>query len=202
MTPSPRHLATALIASAALAACSVPDDQPLPAEPGTATAQVAPTATPVATPIPEASQALTTDSPAAARSTTGGDGSQLVLSPLTEGDLAGVTLAGELTCSFSQTAGSPPLLLARGDVADDDGRATFAVKIGSYVQQGMALKDGGFDAMLDGGRFGTQGLVLTVRNLGRAVQGGGESPPRSAELLAQRADGAERVFDGFWTCGP
>ena len=37
---------------------------------------------------------------------------------------------------------------------------------------------------------------------GGAGARGGESPPRTAELLAQRADGAERVFAGFWTCGP
>lgn len=198
-----RHaLAAALLASAALAACSAPEDQPLPTEPGTATTDMAPAATPVATPIPDASQAVRVDNPDQPAATRGGDGSELVLSPLTAGDLSGITLAGELACSFSKGAGGQPLLLARGDVADGDGRATFAVKIGDYVEQGMMLADGGYDAMLEGGRFGTKGMVLTVRNVGAEALNSGESPPRVAELVARRADGAERVFDGFWTCGP
>jgi hypothetical protein len=202
----PLTLAGALAAALALSACSAPEDQPLPGKPGTAVEQVAPTATPAitpaATPIPDASHAVPVDNPDAPAPTTGGDGSQLVLSRLTAADLSDITLVGELACSFSESAGGPALLLARGDVADADGRASFAVKIGSYVEQGLALQDGGYDAMLDGGRFGTRGLVLTVRNVGTAASGGGESPPRTAELLAQRADGAERVFAGFWTCGP
>lgn len=198
--------AGALIASAALSACNAPEDQPLPGEPGTATEQVAPTATPAitpaATPIPDASHAVRVDNPDIPTATNGGDGSQLVLSRLTAADLSDITLGGELACSFSASAGGPALLLARGDVADAGGRASFAVKIGSYVEQGLALEDGGYDAMLDGGRFGTKGLVLTVRNVGAVAHDTGESPPRTAELLAQRADGAERVFAGFWNCGP
>jgi len=198
-----RHtLAAALFASAALSACSAPEDQPLPAEPGTATTEVAPAATPVATPIPEASQALPAGTAETAPATTGGDGSPLALSPLTATDLSGVELAGELACSFSRSAGAEPLLLARGNAADAGGRATFAVKIGDYVEQGMMLADGGFDAMLEGGRFGTKGLVLAVRNVGPANGAGSESPSRPAELVAQRADGAERIFPGAWTCGP
>jgi len=191
----------AMIASAALAACNAPEEQPLPAQPGTAETQVAPSATPVAAPVPQASQTPPATGPDSGSSTIGGDGSQLILSPLSSADLSDITLTGELACSFGQSARGQPLLLARGDVGDADGRATFAVKIGTYVQQGTALEDGGFDALLDGARFGTQGLVLTVRNLG-APEGGGEWRPRTAELLVQRADGAERVFDGWWTCGP
>ncbi|KHL24696.1 hypothetical protein PK98_12190 [Croceibacterium mercuriale] len=198
--------AGALIASAALSACNATEDEPLPGEPGNAVEQVAPGAapaiTPAATPIPDASHAVPVDNPDAPSPTTGGDGSDLVLTPLTAADLSGITLAGELACSFSQSAGGPSLMLARGDVADAAGRASFAVKIGSYVEQGLALQDGGYDAMLDGGRFGTRGLTLTVRKVGAAARSGGESPPRTAELLAQRGDGAERVFAGFWTCGP
>ena len=197
--------AGALLAGLALSACNAPEDQPLPGAPGTATEQVAPTATPAitpaATPIPDASHAVPVDNPDVPTPTTGGDGSPLVLSPLTAADLSGITLAGELACSFSDGAGGAPLLLARGDVADADGRASFAVKPGSAVEQGLALRDGGYDAMLGGERFGTRGLVLTVRDVGLPARGG-ESPPRNAELLAQRADGAERVFAGFWTCGP
>jgi len=34
------------------------------------------------------------------------------------------------------------------------------------------------------------------------AEGGAESPPRPATLTYQRADGASRVFQGLWTCGP
>ncbi|WP_347302590.1 hypothetical protein V5740_11365 [Croceibacterium sp. TMG7-5b_MA50] len=189
-----RHPLLALLATAALAACGAPDDQSLPSEENTAVTPAVPTATPVMTPAPQSATAESR--------TVGGDGSTLALTPLTGAELEGVTLAGELACAFATQAGEPPLLLARGDVGDDDGRASFAIKIGDYVEQGLALEDGGFDAMLDGGRFGTKGMTLSVRNVGEPARGGGESPPRQAELLAQRADGAERVFAGTWTCGP
>jgi hypothetical protein len=198
---TPAALGAALLATLALAlaACGAPEEQPLPTESNTAVTPAAPTATTVTPATPP----VTPPAAASAESRTiGGDGSDLVLSPLTGAELEGVPLQGELACAFARQAGEPPLLLARGDAGDAGGRASFAVKIGDYVEQGLALADGGFDAMLDGGRFGTRGLVLTVRNVGAPVQAGGESPPRRAELLAQRGDGAERVFAGTWTCGP
>jgi len=192
---------SAMVGVALLSACNG-KDTPVPI--GDSDAAVAPPATPAPAAMPSASETLPVDSPALPGPTVvGGDGSQLVLSGLTATDLAQVTLQGELACSFTQGAGGPALLIARGDVADGDGRASFAVKIGDYVQQGTALEDGGYDGMLDGARFGTQGMTLTVRDVSDVpAQPGGESPPHGAELLAQRADGAERSFAGLWTCGP
>ena len=129
--------------------------------------------------------------------TIGGDGSAIDLQMLNEQDLAAETLAGELACSFS--GGDDQLLLvARGNVASDD-PAFGAVKVSGYVEQVAA--PGGFDAMLDGASFAGRGKTVVIEVTGPAA-GGGESPPRPATLTYQRADGASRVFQGLWTCGP
>jgi hypothetical protein len=129
--------------------------------------------------------------------TMGGDGSEIVLAPLTETDLADIVLEGELACAFA-TEGGAPLLLARGDAASQDA-ARGAVKVGGYVEPVGA--PGGFDGMLDGASFAGQGKTVTVEVTGPA-SGSGESPPRPATLTYQRADGAERTWNGEWTCGP
>jgi hypothetical protein len=127
----------------------------------------------------------------------GGDGSAIDLQPLTAQDLAAETLAGELACSFSD-GDDEVRLLARGNVASDD-PAFGVVKVSGYVERVAA--PGGFDAMLDGASFAGRGKTVVIEVTGPA-QGGGESPPRPATLTYQRADGASRVFQGLWTCGP
>ncbi|MDV3455598.1 hypothetical protein RZN05_01275 [Sphingomonas sp. HF-S4] len=192
--------ATIAAALFALAGCSQPAEtggnvaaaEPQPSvAAGNAVEVEAPAAAPVAPPVPTPSP-----SEAAEGETVGGDGSQIRLSPLTEKDIAGAALAGELACSFGQ--GRDTLLLAKGDVASKE-RAWGVIKVGGYVERVSA--PGGFDGMLKGGTFAGKGTTLRLALTGPAA-GGGESPPRPATLTYLRADGASRVFRGTWTCGP
>lgn len=170
-----------LVAILALAACS-PEPGEVAGPP--ASAPEAPATPPPAPPEPEGQ-------------TVGGDGSAIDLQTLTSQDLAAETLTGELACSFS--GGDDQLLLvARGNVASDD-PAFGVVKVSGYVERVAA--PGGLDAMLDGASFAGRGKTVVIEVTGPA-EGGGESPPRPATLTYQRADGASRVFQGLWTCGP
>lgn len=136
--------------------------------------------------------------PADATGTTmGGDGSAIELLPLTEADIAGATLQGELACSFSDNSGGA-LLLAKGNVASEE-PSRGVVNVAGYVEPVAAL--GGFDAMLHGTRFSGAGKVILVELTGPAI-GGGESPSNPATLTYYRADGGERKFSGQWQCGP
>ena len=138
----------------------------------------------------------------AALSTRGGDGSEIMLTELTEQDFAANPLEGELACSFGENPSSAPLLVARGFADDSAGRAQGLARIGDYPQRLMAMAPGGFDAMIVGARFGGQGMTYTITLDRSEVTGGGESPSNPARLLLQRADGAERTIPGTWTCGP
>jgi hypothetical protein len=73
------------------------------------------------------------------------------------------------------------------------------VKVGDYVERVGA--PGGFDGMLRGASFTGQGKTVVIEVTGDPI-GSGESPPNPATLTYQRADGASRVFNGLWTCGP
>lgn len=130
--------------------------------------------------------------------TRGGDGSPIELTVLSEADVGGAKLAGELGCSFAADATAQPLLIAKGNVASQD-PARGIVKVGTTIETISA--NGGFDAIAKGTNFFGKGLQLRVALTGPA-QGGGESPPRPATLTANRADGAVRVFAGLWQCGP
>lgn len=185
------RIAGSFFAALALAACSQPASAPEPSAPP---AESAPPATdqPVAAiPTPP------TPAPAEPTATLGGDGSEITLNPLTAADLHGVTLEGELACSFA-AEGSAPLILARGDVASKD-PAFGLVKVGESVERIHAA--GGYDGMVGGGVFSGPGKTITIAVTG-APQGDGESPPRPATLTYDRADGAKRLFPGIWTCGP
>lgn len=145
-------------------------------------------------PVPAALPGNTADG-----ETVGGDGSAITLSALTEADINGAKLAGELACSFARTGGhADTLLLAKGNAGSKD-PAVGLVKIGDYVETVRA--PGGFDGMLRGATFNARGTTVRITPSGEA-KGGGESPPRPADLLVQRADGASRTFPGTWTCGP
>lgn len=130
--------------------------------------------------------------------TRGGDGSPIELAMLTEADVSGAKLKGELACSFADDEGAQSILLAQGDVASEE-PSRGIVKVGDSIETVSA--NGGFDAMAKGTKFYAKGLELRVALTGLA-QGEGESPPRPATLTADRADGARRVFAGLWQCGP
>ncbi|MGJ4728312.1 hypothetical protein [Luteimonas sp. SDU101] len=147
----------------------------------------------VATPPPAGTHV---DSTTAAGATAGGDGSAIQLDPLADRDLAQAGLTGELSCVFLHESGA--LLHAAGNVASDD-PALGAVKVAGVVEHVRA--PGGFDGILDGPDFTGRGLTIRIHVTGPAI-GGGESPPRPANLTYLRADGASRNFDGHWQCGP
>lgn len=131
-----------------------------------------------------------------ASATVGGDGSTIVLNPLSAAEIDAAALGGELACSFA--VGDTTLLLGKGDVATTE--PSFAiVKIGDDVERLAA--PGGFDAMLGGATFSGRGTSATIALTGPPI-GGGESPPRPATLSFDRMDGARRSFAGRWSCGP
>lgn len=180
-----RHRATAAaLAILTLAACSP--------KPSADKDPPAPSAAPAA-PAP----AVEAPSPPAQGATVGGDGSPIMLSELSAADRQANPLEGELGCGFSVGNGGP-LLIAMGAVGSRD-PAFGLVKVGDYVERVAA--PGGFDGMVKGATFGGQGKTVTIAVTGPA-RGGGESPPYPATLTYDRADGAQRVFDGEWTCGP
>lgn len=135
--------------------------------------------------------------PQAESGTQGGDGSEITLNPLSESDLTEAALPGELGCQFV-TAEDAPLLVAMGNVGTSEA-ARGVVKVGDYVETVAA--PGGFDGMLEGTAFNGKGKTVEVAVTGPA-SGDGESPPRPATLTYQRADGAEKTYDGQWQCGP
>src|SRR3546814_3662090 len=100
--------------------------------------------------------------------TVGGDGSRIVLDPLSVADIESAALPGELACSFS-TAGHDTLLLARGDAATDEPSRGVGKVAGSVE---MVAARGGFAAMLRGTRFAGKGKTVTIEVTGAATSGG------------------------------
>lgn len=194
-TPHPRQLlSAATLAALLLAGCSA--SPPAASNNATEVRQPEPAeapAEPLPTPSVPVADNATADAP-----TVGGDGSQIVLTPLSHADIESAALAGELACSFSATGSDSPLLLARGDVASTE-RAQGVVKVLDSVEPVSA--PGGFDAMSKGTRFAGKGKTITLRVTGPATDRG-ESPARPATLTYDRADGAQRSFSGLWVCGP
>lgn len=129
--------------------------------------------------------------------TQGGDGSEIALVPLQPDDAA--DLPGELACGFRLADARQSLMIARADVGDE-ARGVAVIRNGGYAERLMARTAGGFGAMERGISFGGRGMTVTI-DRGERVSGG-ESPAYAATLLAQRADGAERRYQGLWTCGP
>src|SRR5690606_35293032 len=76
--------------------------------------------------------------------TVGGDGSAMELLPLSDADIEGAMLEGELACAFSIDGGGT-LLLAKGNVASNE-PSRGVVNVAGYVEPVAA--PGGFDAML------------------------------------------------------
>jgi len=87
------------------------------------------------------------------------------------------------------------------NVPDEKARAERLAKIGETAERLAARETGGFDILPKGAAFGTKGKILSVARTSDLPLGEGESPPYPAELLLQRADGAERTLSGRWTRG-
>lgn len=129
--------------------------------------------------------------------TRGGDGSEIKLDALTEEDMDEANLAGELGCSFTTDDGEV-LLIAMGNVASSDA-AQGVVKVAGYVERVSA--PGGFDGITESPTFSGKGKTVHIEVTGAPTEGG-ESPPRPATLMYDRADGAQRDWQGEWRCGP
>lgn len=129
--------------------------------------------------------------------TLGGDGSAIRLSPLSADDIQTARLAGELVCVFAEQGRT--VLYASGDVSSTE-RASGIVKLGDYVEPVSA--PGGFDGILREATFAGRGTTIIVARSSDQPIGGGETPGHPATLTFQRADGASRVLNGIWTCGP
>jgi hypothetical protein len=181
-----------------LAACSDPAVPPAAENLATSSDTAAPPAENWIdpTPLPSPQPSETPAEPGNA--TIGGDGSQITLAALHDGDAEG--LDGELACSFAESRGGSALLIARADV----GKAAraFAVVRNSDVRETLAgTATGGFGAMEKELTLGGKGLTVRVTPQDRLATGD-ESVAQRASLRVQRADGAERSLAGVWTCGP
>ena len=129
--------------------------------------------------------------------TQGGDGSQISLNALTEEDMREASLPGELGCHFS-TNDREVLLIAMGNVGSSDA-AQGVVKVAGYVERVSA--PGGFNGITASPTFTGKGKTVHIEVTGEPTEGG-ESPPRPATLTYERADGAQRDWQGEWRCGP
>lgn len=181
----------------ALVSCS---DQPGPPTDGGAGDAVAVADGAAGEPVPD--MPGTTDAPtvpAADGPTRGGDGSQITLQPLRAGQLDDVDLPGELACGFTD-AGGATLLLARADVVPD-GMVRGLVNNNGYPEVLANGRAGGFNDLLDGITLAGKGLVVELQR-GAPRPTGNESTQHAATLTVQRADGAERTYDGTLACGP
>ena len=187
-----RRAATLALVALAFTACSQQKTEDQPAAPA-APDEVR---TPAVTPAAPAPVTAAPNDGAPNGGTVGGDGSQIQLSGLTRPDFEANDLKGELGCSFN--SGADQLLYATGFVASKDA-AQGLVKVGSYVER--IVTPGGYDAMVNGATFSGQGKTIKIAITGKAT-GGGESPAYPATLSYNRADGAKRVIEGTWTCGP
>ncbi|MGY0556616.1 hypothetical protein [Lysobacter sp. A421] len=150
--------------------------------------------TPDVQPTADAPVAPVTEGP-----TLGGDGSQITLLPLDTKQLDGVDLPGELACSFSDGDGGT-LLLARADVVPD-GMVRGVLNNNGYVEMLGNGRAGGFNDLADGITLSGKGLVVELQR-GDSQPTGNEATQHVAALKVQRADGAERIYDGTLTCGP
>jgi hypothetical protein len=181
-----------------LAACSDPATPPAAENIATPTDAAAPHAENWIDPAPLPSPKGSETPAEPGNATIGGDGSQITLAALHDGDAEG--LDGELACSFAERRGGPALLIGRADV----GKAAraFAVVRNSDVRETLAgTATGGFGGLEKGLTLGGKGLTVHLTPQGR-LDTGDESVAQRASLRVQRADGAERSFAGVWTCGP
>lgn len=132
--------------------------------------------------------------------TTGGDGSAITMSAISEAEADAANLQGELACTFQRDGGGT-LLLAKGDV-DAKSRGAGIWKIADSVEPVFFTRGGGFNAMTKGGEIGGKGMTGRITLTSKTPLGGGESPPYPATLSLDRMDGAHIEIKGRYTCGP
>lgn len=128
-----------------------------------------------------------------------GDGPAVALVALTEAQLAGTELHGELACAFAD-AELGTLLVARADVRPD-APVHGVMSNNGYTEMLANLEAGGFDDLADG--ITLAGKALTVRLVrGGPRPTGDESTRHVATLNVDPADGPSRTYEGTLTCGP
>lgn len=138
------------------------------------------------------------ESAVTATATRGGDGSAIELSVLDPEEIG--EISGELGCSFTFRGSDTLLLVAKGYVGLPEANLG-RVKIGDYVET-VTSSETGYDSMVEGAEFNTRGMVIRITT-GADVEGEtNEAIVQNAELTAMRTDGAERSYQGEWTCGP
>ena len=139
----------------------------------------------------------TTDGTPIPSETLGGDGSEISLSVLRQGDTS--DLDGELGCGFVAEDEQGAYLVMMGVVQGEE-RNVRRIRIGDYVQPVFSTETG-FGSLSDGDTFSTQGMSLTLTT-DEQVNDQTEVVAHHATLMVQRMDGAERSYDGIWSCGP
>jgi|GEM_PF-3055901 len=128
-------------------------------------------------------------------------GDEIELGRLTEADMTGASLEGELGCSFHAGGAYLPVFIAAANVVPD-GVADGLVKDGPMTARVRSTSQGGFNALVDGGRFEGEGVVVEVEVTGQPESGGHESPPIPARISIEGHDGRNVDADGEWRCGP
>ena len=187
-------LATGAPLALFLAACSPPD------EPDTQAGAPVPPQETIETAPTDGATSPQGEQPAGDTSgTIGGDGSEISLEPVTGTDIPAIP--GELGCAFTSADGQT-LLVAKANVGDD-ATPNAAVNNGGYGEALASTQTGGFGALeTDGAKFAGRGLTITLTTDGPAGNSATEVTTRPAEMLVQRGDGAERTYQGDWSCGP
>lgn len=126
----------------------------------------------------------------------------MTVEALTEADLTGQTLDGELGCSFTvDDVGA--VFLAMGYVADD-GPAMGLVRAGGTVHR-VSTRSGGYDDMIDGAEFegpdSGSDVEVDIDRTSDEPLSGGESPAYPGRITIGWRD-EEVTAAGRWTCGP
>jgi len=123
----------------------------------------------------------------------------LALQPLSLDDIDEHPLTGDLGCTFADNPAASPLLLARGLVASPGSKASAVAKFADAVVEGRATDAGGYDALVDGGRFDTAALTINVARL--TDEDGQPDPSGRAALRVRQAGQPDVILQGYWTCG-
>lgn len=140
-----------------------------------------------------------TPSASAASETIGGDGSAIRLDSLQADD--GADVAGELGCTFNVEGQNGAILLAKADVGKA-ARAQAVVRNHGEAERLLGRTAGGFGALERGTTsLGGRGLTIDIAPQ-QAVPTSTEEVRQRATLVAKRGDGAERRYQGLWSCGP
>lgn len=126
----------------------------------------------------------------------------MTVEALTEAELSGQTLDGELGCSFT-VDGVGAVFVAMGYVADD-GPAMGLVRAGGTVHR-VSTRSGGYDEMIDGAEFegpdSGSDVEVDIDRTSDDPLSGRESPAYPGRITIEWRD-EEVTAEGRWTCGP